>query len=201
MEQTDEQVFKNKLLDDREKLKDPETKEANLDLMIGKDGLRRYHDKIVEILREWMDLDERTYSLIALWIVGTYLHKQFNTYAYLFLNAMKGSGKTRLLKIIANLSKDGELAGAMTEAVLFRTSQDTLCIDEIENINRQGQENLSLLLNSGYKRGLKVKRMRKDKLEGQIVEEFSVSLNLILTLAFLSFFPSMLNSSTFHLNL
>lgn len=140
--------------------------------------LKKAYDDIILILKEYMDLEEDYYSLISLWIIGTFFHKQFSSYPYLFFNAMKGSGKTRILKILANLCKNGKVAGSMTEAVLFRTAGSrTLCIDEIEGINAKGNENLRLLLNSAYKRGLVVERLRKRKTaEGDIqeVEEFEV---------------------------
>ena len=95
---------------------------------------------------------------------------------------MKGSGKTRTLNLIVALSKDGKVLNSLTEAVLFRTS-GTLAIDEFEGMNRQGKENLIELLNSAYKKGTNVMRMKKGKVldpetgkfhEDMIVEEFSV---------------------------
>jgi len=71
------------------------------------------------------------------------------------------SGKTRLLKIIASLTK-GDILSSLTEAILFRT-KGTLCIDEFEGIIRKGNENLRELLNTAYKKGTKVKRMIKKK--------------------------------------
>ena len=108
----------------------------------------------------------------------TYLHKQFNAYPYLFVNAMKGSGKTRLLKLIAALSSNGEITAALSQAVLFRTSNDTtMCIDEFENIGSREKSDLREILNACYKKGSKVKRMRKKKTidgEQQVIEEFEL---------------------------
>lgn len=153
------------------------TKEE-IDILFKENGLKNYFLKIKTILKKFMDFQrEEDYTLISLWIVGTYLHKQFSTYPYLYFNAMKGSGKTRMLKIISNLANNGKLVGSMTEAVLFRTaSQRTLCIDELEPAAK-GRENLQLLLNSGYKKGLTVDRMTKKKTaegEEQQVETFEV---------------------------
>ena len=154
------------------------TEKEIIENMTGEDGFRRYHKKIIKILKEYMDIDEQYYNLVALWIMGTYLHKQFPAYPYLFFNAMKGSGKTRMLKIISNLAYNGKVAGSMTEAVLFRTaSKRSLCIDEFESMNAKGNENLKLLLNSAYKRGTTIERMTKRKTpegESQVVEEFEV---------------------------
>lgn len=159
-----------------EKTQKREFTRKDMELIMDKEeGLTRYYSKIKLILREFMDMEEEYYSLVALWIIGTYFHKQFSSYPYLFFNAMKGSGKTRVLKIIATLSKNGKMVGSMTEAVLFRTASNrTLCIDELESINAKGQENLKLLLNSAYKKGLSVERMRKNKEGEQEVESFEV---------------------------
>lgn len=158
------------------KIKIPTIEEQKV--FFGNEGLKRYFFKIKKILNEFMDLQrEEDYTLVSVWIIGTYLHKQFSTYPYLYFNAMKGSGKTRILKIISSLSKNGKLAGSMTEAVLFRKAKErTLCIDELES-SAKGKENLQLLLNSAYKKGLSVERMTKQKTLGkeeQVVEEFEV---------------------------
>ena len=132
--------------------------------LIGDNGLIRYYKKIKAILQKYMDMPQEHYSLIALWVMGTYLHKQFSTYPYLFFNAMKGCGKTRILRMIGSLAKNGYLVGSITEAVLFRDTQDkTLCIDEVEHLASDEKKNLRNLLNAGYKKGLKVPRMVKVK--------------------------------------
>jgi len=151
----------------------------DMEIILSKDeGLARYFAKIKAIIEEYMDMDEEFYTLVSLWIVGTYFHKQFPSYPYLFFNAMKGSGKTRILKIVASLSKNGKVVGSMTDAVLFRTAkQRTLCIDELEGINAKEKGSLRLLLNSAYKKGLGVERLTKRKTkdgEEQIIEEFEV---------------------------
>jgi len=69
---------------------------------------------------------------------------------------MKGSGKTRTLKLITDLSKDGEILLRPTEAVLFRT-RSTLGIDEAEGLTRKGMEEIRELLNGCYKKDLKLK--------------------------------------------
>ena len=130
-----------------------------------------YFKQIKKILKDWIDMKDEYYPLISIWIIGTYLHKQFSSYPYLFFNAMKGSGKTRMLNIISTLSNNGKLANSMTEAVLFRTAYGrTFCIDELESINARGKENLKELLNSAYKRGAIVERISKRK--SKDVEEY-----------------------------
>ncbi len=139
-----------------------------------KELIKECYLNIIDILKKYCDIKEEYYLLISIWILGTYIHEEFETYPYLFLNAMKGSGKSRTLKLISHLSYDGEVLSSLTEAVLFRT-KGTLCIDEFEGITRKGGENLRELLNASYKKGGKVKRMKKKKTmdgEEQVIEEF-----------------------------
>lgn len=134
------------------------------------------YEFIMSGLKKYLDLNEENYNLITLWIMGTYSHSDFPSYPYLFLNAMRGSGKSRTLKLITFLANNGAMLNSLTEAVLFREN-GTLCIDEFEGLGRKGTENLKELLNSAYKKGTKVKRMRKVKRfdgESQEVEEFNV---------------------------
>ncbi len=141
-----------------------------------KENLKEAYLNILDVINEYIDIDGDYPNLLSLWIIGTYFHNNFPSYPFLFFNAMKGSGKTRLLRIIECLSKDGEMLSSLTEAVLFRT-RGTLCIDEFEGIQRKGNENLRELLNTCYKKGGKVKRMKQVKTpEGvqQVPEEFVV---------------------------
>lgn len=139
-----------------------------------KNALKEIYEELKNIIKQYMDIEESNIEIIALWIIGTWMHSSFPTYPYLFINAAKGSGKTRLLKLIKELSWEGDMLASLSEAVLFRTN-GTLCIDEFENISGKDKNTLRELLNTAYKQGGKVKRMRKKKTgdgETQIVEEF-----------------------------
>ena len=101
-------------------------------------------------------------------------HSNFSTFPYLFVNAIRGSGKTRLLKIIASLSHEGQLTASLTEAVMFRTT-GTLALDEFEGLNSKDNASLRELLNASYKKGTKIMRMTKKRGpdgESLQVEEF-----------------------------
>lgn len=139
---------------------------------------------IKEILKKYCDLEERYYPLIALWIIGTYAHDEFETFPYLFINATKGSGKTRLLKLIAELSNKGRILGSLTEAVLFRTAKGrTFCIDEFEQIGSKEKGALRELLNSAYKKGMIIERSAKKKgIDGESweIEEFDVYTSVVM---------------------
>jgi len=143
-----------------------------------KDQLRNIYELIIKVLKKYCDLKEEYYSLIALWIIGTYTHKEFITYPYLFFNAMKGSGKSRLLKLILKLSNNGIMANNLSEAVLFRTAgQRTLGIDEFEHVGTKEKGLLRELLNSAYKKGTCVERAKKvygDKGDEWVIERYDV---------------------------
>lgn len=136
-------------------------------------------EDMVEVLKEYMDLDEDKLKLIAVWILGTYFHNEFPTFPFLFLNAMRGSGKTRLLNLISHLSNgsNGSVQTGITESVLFRSPPgETMVIDECESIGGKDKGVLREYLNACYKKGGSVKRMKKAKSkEGEetyVVDEF-----------------------------
>lgn len=136
--------------------------------------LKEVYFKIKNIIGHYLDIPEEHKTIISLWIIGTYLHEQFETYPYLFFNAMRGSGKTRILKLITSMAKQGQLLTSLTEAVLFRTV-GTLGIDEFESLASKEKQALRELLNASYKKGIKIMRMKKKKtVDGteQVVEEF-----------------------------
>lgn len=145
------------------------------ELILPKDSLLKVYNLIKEVFSNYIDTKSDNYEIVSLWLIGTWLHKNFNTFPYLFVNAMKGSGKTRFLKLVKELAKDGDLLASLSEAVMFRTT-GTLCIDEFESIKNKEKQALRELLNTAYKKGGKVKRMRKVKnIEGeqQVVDEFN----------------------------
>lgn len=141
-------------------------------------GLKEIYEKMEKILRKYIIMDECYYPVVSMWLLGTYFHDNFQTYPYLFFNAMKGSGKTRMLHLLAKMAKNGKIVANITESVLFRTaSESSYFIDEIENIRGKQSTNLRLLLNAAYKRGTTVPRSRKvkdSKTEDYVVDEFDV---------------------------
>ena len=131
-----------------------------------------------KVMKEYMDMPDEKIKLVSLWIASTYFHENFNTFPYLFFNAMRGSGKTRLLRIVSHLAakSDGSIQNNMTEAVLFRVPPGTTtCIDEMEQVGSKDKQTLREILNSAYKKGMVIKRMRKamsKQGEQQVAETF-----------------------------
>jgi len=113
--------------------------------------------------------DPETALLIAVWVLGTYLYKEFTYYGYLWVtSAVKGSGKTRLLTILSHICNDCPAVLAnVTEAVLFREAEagKTLILDEAENLNasdRQSSGALMRVINAGFQRGSQIPRTEPD---------------------------------------
>ncbi len=144
--------------------------------------LKKTYEEIKDVLKVYLDLNESYYSLISLWIIGTYFHNNFSSYPYLYFNAMRGSGKTRTLGLTCRLAKDGNVMASPTEAVLFRTN-GTLGIDEFEGVANKDKNSVRELLNGAYKKGIKIMRMKKEKsIKGteMVVEEFEVYRPIIM---------------------
>lgn len=126
--------------------------------------VERIYQSLNKIFKRYMDMDERYYKIASLWTIGTRWHKLFQTYPYLYLNATRGSGKTRLLKMIAYFAMNGRVLALPSEAFLFRKAKTmTFCLDELEKIQRKEKMDLRLLLNTAYKKGLYIPRVNKDK--------------------------------------
>jgi len=133
--------------------------------------------------KTWKELiwfrDDRWYDFLVLWTFGTYLHRLFAVYAYLFLNGPKGSGKSRVAEIISLTAFNGELSPNLSPSSLFRTVESccsTLCLDEMEMLGTKKElfHELRSMLLHGYKAGGVVKRTEPGK-DGELRQvRFSV---------------------------
>ncbi len=116
--------------------------------------------------------------MLALWVLHTWTfspevpHPYTTPYLYIY-SAEKQSGKTRLLEVLETIIRNPSRAANLTEPVMFReieASQTTLLIDEVDAIwSGAKNEGMRGLLNSGYKRGGKAKRI-----ENREVRDFNV---------------------------
>lgn len=119
-------------------------------------------NQIKDHLKETIELvNDNYYSLVSLWIIGTYFHKLFNCYGFLFCNGVKESGKTKFLTICSLLSFNGVLTSNISPSSIFRSIDAEHCslfIDEIENLGRTDLQELRSVLLGSYKQGATVKR-------------------------------------------
>lgn len=149
--------------EDKEKVK-AQFEEFQKGEVRGEVDFKKMYDLINQVIRQYCDLREEYYNLLTLWVIGTWMHDKFPSYPFLFFNAMKGSGKSRLLKLLASMSRNGKVMANMSEAVLFRTAQNSsIFIDEFEGVARKNGNTLRELLNAAYKQGTFVERAFKHK--------------------------------------
>jgi hypothetical protein len=149
-----------------------ESTQTNENEIIETWDLKTYYDKLKLIISKYMDMSDEDKEIVVLWTLSSFFQKSFNSFPYIFLNAQKSSGKTRLLKLLAHLT-NGIYTVNITEAVLFR-KQEPIFIDEIEDITRKEKAGLRELLNVAYKKGGVVERAEKTE-RGEIrVKTFPV---------------------------
>lgn len=105
-------------------------------------------------------------DVVACWIAGTYFYPLFEAFPRLYLHGGKGSGKSKVLQLIAEMAHNGLLFVIPTVAIIYRLVEPfrpTLCLDEMEGLDRRGGSPFELLLNTGYKAGAAVPRVEGDK--------------------------------------
>lgn len=116
--------------------------------------------------------DQRFYDLHAIWDIGTYLLPIFEAYPYFEMNGLKGTAKTKVMRISQGLTFNAELFVNPTIATVFRfvnSNLPTLYLDECENLfNKYGKpdkdnEDMKQLLNAGWQKGACVPRLEKNE--------------------------------------
>lgn len=123
-------------------------------------------DKMISLYQYYMDMPLEKIKFHVLYDIATYLHPKFNSFPLLYINAMKGSGKTRLLQLHAHLASQakGRVFIGVNETTLFRTEKHrTLIFDECESLPSKDKANFREYLNVCYKRGSTIERYRKVK--------------------------------------
>ena len=138
-------------------------------------------EPIRDLLEENIDFHHSLDStLIAIWIMGTYLLPIFNSYPYILLTGTRGSGKTKVLEVVSRLAFNAQLTSNATPSAIFRiieANQATILIDEGEMLSsREDSQELRLILNAGYRRNNPVSRTNKETHEIQWFDTFSAKM-------------------------
>lgn len=118
---------------------------------------------------------------VILWAAHTWAADAFYTTPRLVLDSAEpGSGKTRVLELLALFVRDAEMVLSPTTAAIFRMLSDrpyTLLFDETDAIfnskNAGNYEDLRALLNAGYKRTATIPRCVGDA-KSMKVQRFKV---------------------------
>ena len=168
-------------------------KQSNFDISrFSNDAAARYFDgsfkvqatSIFEDIRKYLCrfiyfVDPVHLDYLALWAMGTYVFMIFRYFPYVWVTAEKGSGKTLLMEVLREIVFNGELLSNPTEAVVFRDveyNKITMLLDEIEQLHKDDKDThgaVMRVLNSGFNKSGKVKRIEKNSKGEQKIAEFS----------------------------
>ena len=133
------------------------------DWKLGNLGPPRPRDLLNDVsalLAEYIDFEPNfsLYTLVSLWIIGTYFYMGFHSYPYLNIVGIMQSGKSKLQRVISLLAFNGMSNIDPTAATVFRLvdrAQPTLCVDEMEYLsNPDSRKGLQIVLNAGYQKGM-----------------------------------------------
>lgn len=135
--------------------------------------------QLIDFYKEHLVLKEHEYTILALWVMASWLVDDFHTCPYLALIAPKSSGKTQVLESIRQTAYRAYATASVTPAALFRSIELwnlTLCIDEAQdliNSNTETGQAIYACLLAGYKRGISALRAG-DKSIGFVPESFDL---------------------------
>jgi len=128
---------------------------------------RDVFERIADVIDRFIDFDrsfaeQRTMAeLVACYVLASWFLDAFNVIGYLWSNGERGSGKTQLLLLIAELSYLGQVILAGGSYASLRDLADygaLLAFDDAENLvdMKQGDPDKRALLLAGNRRGNKV---------------------------------------------
>ena len=142
---------------------------------------REVFEKIRAVYERYVELtDHRWYTVVALWVMGTYLFRLFEAYPYLAFTGLKGSGKSKTLELTSHLAFNAVNSVGISEASLFRlvtSMRCTLALDEAELLHDRSNpkvQRIRELLNAGHRRGAYVYRQGKDRTGEFLTRRFEV---------------------------
>ncbi|MCZ4536238.1 DUF3631 domain-containing protein [Gordonia terrae] len=139
--------------------------------------MNKIADAIEVYLRRYCVLPgEHCYTAATLWVLHTWVVESFDTTPRLFLDsAVPGSGKSRVLELLEHLVCWPLNSFSASPAALIRSidaGQRTILIDEVDTVYAKaaGTEDITAVINAGYKRGAKVPRCVGQGTEFEVVE-------------------------------
>lgn len=121
---------------------------------------------------------EHHYSVLLLWAAHSYVYEEFDTSPRLFLDsAVPGCGKTRTLELLDETARHPLMAFSASPAALIRTIDKggrTILMDEIDTLYNKnggnGSEDVTAVVNAGYKNGARVPRCVGQGMDIDVVE-------------------------------
>jgi hypothetical protein len=143
----------------------PEFKRIASDLLDGI-PLDSAYESLAAFFETYVEMpDSRLYDVMDVWVRGTYMSQMFAAFPYIWFVGMIRTGKTKATSLLSLLSFRGHLVTNPSSAFIFRDIESvkpTLCIDEATGLDFNDKD-IVAILNSGYKKGIKVPRVNMDK--------------------------------------
>jgi hypothetical protein len=123
-------------------------------------------DRILAFLSEHIQLQEREYLAVALWIAHTFVFQQFLCSPRLALaSPVRRCGKTTAIDVLTALCCRGDRFDSLSAAAIYRLvdcGELTLLCDEVDTYNLRKNELLRGVFNSGHRRGGRIGRASRD---------------------------------------
>lgn len=139
--------------------------------------MHKVADAIEVYLRRYCVLPgEHCYVAATLWVMHSWVVESFDTTPRLFLDsAVPGSGKSRVLELLEHLVCWPLNSFSASPAALIRSidaGKRTILIDEVDTVYAKaaGTEDITAVINAGYKRGAKVPRCVGQGADFEVVE-------------------------------
>jgi hypothetical protein len=122
----------------------------------------KLYTEIHDLIYDHIDIsDNRWYDVLTSFVFATWLCDRFDTATYIAFVGDVASGKTDALSVLSLLSFKGCLIDRPTRGSLSRLLsrfRPTLLLDNVDKINRGDQIDIASIIESGYKRGVKIPR-------------------------------------------
>jgi len=139
----------------------------------------RVHAAIEKVYFKYSEMkEEMWYSVLPLWVIGTYLYYIFETYPYLAFEGLKNTGKSKTTRITTHMSFNGIFSVNASEATLYREIEalrPTFGIDEAEILkDPEKSRSIRVILNAGHFKGASVLRQEKTRKEDFYTRHYSV---------------------------
>jgi hypothetical protein len=115
------------------------------------------YNEIKMAFKQYVELqNEALYGLIAAWVMGTYFHRAFNAYPFLFFYGKKQAGKSRMLDLLERLSFNAIKVKGVSVASMVDSIdgvRSTFLVDQAEVLGNRDNFELSGILADSYTPG------------------------------------------------
>ena len=119
----------------------------------------------------WFE-DTRLYTVVGLWIMGTYIYICFKVYPYLAFVGVRGSGKSTALDFLSLTCRLGYIPVTPTKAFLGRVAEafrPTILIDEASFLSKTENDAIIGLLETAFEKG---RNMAVTSEKGEVLASF-----------------------------